>query len=266
MRTGVTFSLDRFSAVTSSAGENVPTLLTSIEVSRLFPAHVAEHTVAFDPSAGRALESKLSGMELPTSMALAVPKRQAEFLAGRYCVREALRSCAPELAERPIEIGPHREPLWPRGVVGSIAHAGEIASAVVARSGLVRGLGLDIEPWMEESHATEVREAIAIAGEVETLAKQTGLGVTDVLTVVFSAKESIFKCLYPEVLEYFDFMDVRIVRIDLKAERFEARLLRSLAEELDRGVLLNGRVRVSPERVTTGLCLTREKLLPSLPP
>lgn len=40
----------------------------------------------------------------------------------------------------------------------------------------------------------------------------------------FSAKESLFKALYPEVNYYFDFNVARIIWLDLKTKRFKIAL------------------------------------------
>ena len=60
-------------------------------------------------------------------------KRQTEFLAGRWCARQALRVCVPESGDIEIAIGHNREPLWPAMVVGAITHADGFASADALR-------------------------------------------------------------------------------------------------------------------------------------
>jgi len=72
-----------------------------------------------------------------------VAKRQAEYLAGRLCAREALR-CVTGQASVPA-VGEDRAPQWPRGVVGSITHGDNWAAALVAPNHQWRALGLDVE-------------------------------------------------------------------------------------------------------------------------
>src|SRR5262245_27478480 len=74
----------------------------------------------------------------------AVAKRQAEFACGRRCARRALAMLGIE--NFPLVPGPHRAPLWPSGVVGSITHCTDLCAAVVARAGRIQSLGLDAEP------------------------------------------------------------------------------------------------------------------------
>ncbi|HDX8597363.1 TPA: 4'-phosphopantetheinyl transferase superfamily protein, partial [Aeromonas dhakensis] len=46
-------------------------------------------------------------------------------------------------------------------------------------------------------------------GRLAAAARTVGLGRAEALTLIFSAKESLFKALYPRVGRYFDFLDAR---------------------------------------------------------
>jgi 4'-phosphopantetheinyl transferase EntD len=71
----------------------------------------------------------------------AVPSRQREFIAGRACARRALtRLGRPPMV---IPVGPHREPMWPPGVVGSITHCADYCA--VAEQTRFAALGVDAE-------------------------------------------------------------------------------------------------------------------------
>ena len=76
-------------------------------------------------------------------IALAVPKRRAEFGTARVCARRALT----RLGVAPVSLVPteDRAPLWPNGVVGSITHTSNCCAVVVASARAQRSLGLDIE-------------------------------------------------------------------------------------------------------------------------
>src|SRR5699024_2591462 len=60
----------------------------------------------------------------------ALPKRRAEFTAGRWCARQALTELG--LPPTPVERGDHGSPCWPDGVVGSITHCDGYRPAAVA--------------------------------------------------------------------------------------------------------------------------------------
>ena len=105
------------------------------------------------------------GIEVPAALAGAVPKRRAEFVAGRRAARLAMAALAPGLASARVDIGPRREPLWPDGVRGAITHASGLAAAAVAWSDRVRGVGLDIEAPLAADAAAAVAEKVLTPAE-----------------------------------------------------------------------------------------------------
>ncbi|WP_423739619.1 4'-phosphopantetheinyl transferase family protein [Cupriavidus basilensis] len=145
-------------------------------------------------------------MRLPASLHNAVAKRQREFLAGRDCAQKALRLAGcPGVAVLPI--GLDRLPVWPTGWVGSISHCATMACAIVASKTRYRALGIDVECIMSEELSTELGEFVATEAE---LAHFAGLGRPLGVTLVFSAKEALFKALYPEVRRVLDFDAARV--------------------------------------------------------
>jgi enterobactin synthetase component D len=221
----------------------------------LFPTFVAQHSVLFDPEDARDFARQFPGVALPAALRRAVRKRQTEFLAGRHCVREALRGCAPEHADVAVGIGAQREPLWPDGIVGAITHAHGFASAAVARAADARGIGLDAERLMPEEQAREVLGQVAAPDEVAALVEATGWSAARVLTGVFSAKETIFKCLYGEVRRYFDFREAWVDAFDLDEGTFRAHLLVTLTGALRAGYALRGTIEIGEGSVCTGMVL-----------
>ncbi|MFQ2063178.1 amonabactin biosynthesis phosphopantetheinyl transferase AmoD [Aeromonas veronii] len=175
-------------------------------------AHLALQRVCFDPAAFTPACYDAAGMVLPASLQRAAPKRLGEFLAGRFAAREALRPLG--LAGSTVAIGPAREPLWPAGFEGSISHSllqgGGMALCAV-RPGRA-GMGLDLESWLAERQASELWPSI-VSGEewarLAAAARAAGLSRAEALTLIFSAKESLFKALYTRVGRYFDFLDAR---------------------------------------------------------
>lgn len=193
---------------------------------RMLPPWVAVHTLAYDEREG----SDDGGRPLPPEVARAVPRRRAEFAAGRRCARAALHAAGGP-ADADIAIGPLRAPVWPAGFVGSITHAAGIAAAAVAPASRTRALGIDIE-------------RIIGPGDVErlapTLARPDELAVAP-LTALFAAKEALFKALAPRVGRYFDFLDVAAVSAT------SLRLLVDLSAEFPAGTTFAARFAAVPE-------------------
>lgn len=194
---------------------------------------------------------------LPPSLARAVPKRQAEFIAGRWCARLAMQQLELEPVE--IAIGKDRAPVWPEQLRGSITHAGPgedlsaIACCALAFARDYRGIGVDIENLMAETTVAETQAMIVDAQERALLLAQDASWPW-LLTLVFSAKESLFKALYPAVGRYFDFLDARLVELDLSAQRISFELNVPLAPQLPAGFRIDGQFVTRGPRVLTFVC------------
>ena len=90
-------------------------------------------------------------------------------------------------------------------------------------------------------------------GELEALAAE-GLSAEALLTLVFSAKESLFKCLYPRVGRYFDFQEARVVEVNASPHRFTIELRTPLGG-LAVNTRLGGRFAIVDDLVHTSIVL-----------
>jgi len=131
-------------------------------------------------------------------------KRYREFCHGRSCARAAL--AANGLPNQPVPVGKNRQPIWPLDVVGSITHHGDIAIAVVAPKINLRSLGVDLAA--AEPLGSTLPRLIARPDEIKALGQLVGIELAP--TVIFSVKESIFKCLWPILHRYIDFLDIEL--------------------------------------------------------
>ncbi|MDI6465877.1 4'-phosphopantetheinyl transferase superfamily protein, partial [Cronobacter turicensis] len=108
-------------------------------------------------------------------------------------------------------IGAHREPRWPAGFTGSITHTGHRAWAtVIAAPG---GVGIDVENLMDAQTARDLAPGIIDAQE-RLLLGRAPLPFASALTLAFSAKESLFKALFPQVGDWFGFECANVVALD----------------------------------------------------
>lgn len=147
---------------------------------------------------------------LPHHAALshAATKRKADHLAGRIAAVQALQPFG--ISTVPA-IGPNGEPLWPAGVSGSISHSGTQAFALAVR-GESELVGLDVEQLIDEQEAIEIQDGIICAQE-KTVLLRTGYPFALALTLVFSAKESLFKALFPRVNAFMGFDNAWVTAI-----------------------------------------------------
>jgi 4'-phosphopantetheinyl transferase EntD len=154
-------------------------------------------------------------------MARAVEKRRREFATGRDCARRALERLG--VSAGPILAGNRGEPLWPAGVVGSIAHCRGYRGCAVARTADLATIGIDAEP--HEPLPEDLVERVAGVEERSGLAelKRTEPEVAwDRL--LFSAKEALYKAWYPLAERWLGFEDA-VLTIDPAERTFSVRLL-----------------------------------------
>ncbi|EKL36588.1 4'-phosphopantetheinyl transferase superfamily protein [Vibrio cholerae HE-46] len=164
----------------------------------------------FDPQQFDEDQQRYLASPVYHSLHKAVVKRQAEFVAGRKLVQQALKQIG-QGYDRPIAIGTHREPIWPAGITGSIAHCDGWAVCTVLKEEHL-SLGIDIEHRLAHQTASEVQAMIGTAQEWTLLAQQFDLA--SAVTLLFSAKESLFKALFPQVQIYLDFSDALLIGLD----------------------------------------------------
>jgi 4'-phosphopantetheinyl transferase EntD len=167
----------------------------------------------------------------------AIERRRVVFALGRSAARDGLRELG--FGKVPIGRGSGGEPLWPHGVVGAISHSRELAVAVVGRSRYYVGLGVDVE---ELSRAPSARAARLVCrpSELAWVDPESG---SERLLMLFSAKEAIFKALYPIEHVWLGFGDAELTWLAERAA-FEARVLKSAGERFPEGFVLTVNVTV----------------------
>ena len=159
------------------------------------------------------------------------------FAAGRECAARALTA----LGMRPvvIERGQAGEPLWPAGVTGSITHKGEYVAAAVARTSDVVSLGIDAEEIVDEARAARIAPLVMLPEESAVGGDHLSPALR--VTLLFSIKEAVFKCLYPLVQKRFYYEAAAVTAVDVDRGTFDVRLLRRLSIQYEDGRSLTGR-------------------------
>ncbi|MFN1130333.1 enterobactin synthase subunit EntD [Lelliottia nimipressuralis] len=159
---------------------------------------VSLHRIDFDPTTFD--HADLLWLPHHADLSHASAKRKAEHLAGRIAAVQALQ---PFGITTVPGIGANGEPLWPTGFAGSISHSGTQALALAVRrdNALV---GIDCEALIAEKEAVEIQDGIINEQEKRVLLS-AGYPFALALTLVFSAKESLFKALFPRVNAFMGF-------------------------------------------------------------
>ncbi|MBI6630200.1 4'-phosphopantetheinyl transferase superfamily protein [Pontibaca sp. S1109L] len=184
------------------------------------------------------------------AIARAVPARQREFAAGRDAARRAMAQRG--LANSPIPMSSDRAPLWPQGVTGSISHCQSCCLAAIALRTDARALGLDVEE--DTPLSDDLIAEICTPFERAWLSEQSTLQARHWAKVIFSAKETAYKCQYTVTRRLFGF-DGFEISLDQKIGHFEARFTASIAP-FARNTALMGRFGIGNGLIVTGMFLT----------
>ena len=162
----------------------------------------------------------------------AAERRRRLFALGRAAARDALAELG--IAAVAIGRGAAGEPLWPPGIVGAISHNAAVAVAVVGRRTDYLGLGVDVE---ERGRGLSERAMRMVCRPSEAAWVDDGGFRSERLLMLFSAKEAVFKAVFPVERVWLGFGDAELT---WKAARcaFEARLLKAAAARLPVGSTL----------------------------
>jgi 4'-phosphopantetheinyl transferase EntD len=186
------------------------------------------------------------------NLAGASPLRVREFATGRLCAKQALRHLGIE--PDTIGTGPHREPIWPAGVVGSISHTSGFCCAAVSTAW--QGLGVDTQRLgniltLDQARRIcsydERRRLSALSSDEQQLA----------LHIIFSAKESSFKAVFPLIRRFFGFADISL-EIDWVHGGYRVDMSNRLRCWLPYPVRCQGEFWVDEELVTSLVTVRRE--------
>lgn len=169
-------------------------------LSTLFPPGVvgAERRTAGDPMLLLAGEALCLGQ--------VAPRRVQEFAAGRVCARRALIEFG--FSGKPLLMNSDRQPQWPNAVVGSISHTVGMCGAVVASQRHFRGIGLDMETI--DMVTQEIWPYICTPEELTTLSGLHEPGRSRYAALIFSSKESFYKCQCRTIQQWLEFGDVTL--------------------------------------------------------
>lgn len=214
-------------------------------LSEIFGPHVS--SAACDP---RRADDTLLAQEFH-AVAGALPARRREFAAGRQMARRAMVRTG--IQPWPVAQGRDGAPVWPRGMVGSIAHTAEITASVVAASRRFHALGVDIETT--EPLDEDLVDEICTPSEIAWLDSLAPRLRNVAASCVFSAKKAVCKAQYPVSGQMLDLADLTTTFAD-DLRNFHATLLRPVwgfAPE----ARIAGRIAVGGRMIVTGVALEK---------
>ena len=137
----------------------------------------------------------------------ACDKRKLEFSTGRWCAKQAL--AIEGINNLSILSGKNREPIWPTGIVGSISHCKDECGAVIAKSNNIGAIGFDVENIKELKN--DIAKIVCTKIETKWLAEQNKYPYNVMLLLIFSLKESVYKCIFQHQQLAIEFKDCSII-------------------------------------------------------
>jgi enterobactin synthetase component D len=205
---------------------------------------------SFDVAAYRKEYFRDMAIVYPDGLERAVAKRQSEFLAGRYAAQSGFKLLG--LGNPEVAIGVHRSPVWPNEVIGSISHTGQVAMCALSLKNENDFLGIDVESLIASKVADDIRSTILSADE-ESFLRRIDHDFAGLVTLIFSAKESLFKALYPHVGSYFGFEVAKLVELNFEAGSLIFELRSNLSSKIILGSRFSAHFQFNEHTVMTSV-------------
>jgi enterobactin synthetase component D len=188
--------------------ENALMGLPFVEALRLGPL-----PVALLPSAARVEPALIDQLLTSEEAAFAAEtlrheRRRDEYRRSRYLIRRisGFRGALPKFDEG--------DPSWPPGTLGSLTHKDGTVAVTMVPAGFCAGVGLDAEVVAKVRPEFEAR--LTCRGEPALLTERANaLGVprSQLLALLFSFKEALFKSHFPSGRRMFYFHDAEVLDI-----------------------------------------------------
>jgi 4'-phosphopantetheinyl transferase EntD len=155
-------------------------------IQTLFPGSVTGKIIPIDDH-----QSYLN-IDEASIIASASIKRKLEFSSGRYCAKKLLE----QYNHTNISIlpGQNREPVWPDGIIGSISHCKDLCGAVINKRTEIHSIGFDIENIKQTRN--DIGRIVCTPEEKQWIKQQNQYPYNILVLLIFSLKESVYKCIY----------------------------------------------------------------------
>lgn len=145
-------------------------------------------------------ETAMLDAEAVSIGASTIARRRASG-AARILARELMARLG--VANGPVPRDPSGAPIWPAGLVGSLAHDDTIAVAAVGRAQDFKAIGIDTEP--ATPLPTDMLDLVATPSELQGLAEEPLRG-----RILFAAKEAVYKASFPLDRAFLEFHDITV--------------------------------------------------------
>lgn len=221
---------------------------------RLDPAVLI--TASFTPQHFDGGFFKDAGIHLPENIRNASKKRKAEFFAGRYLAALAMQH--DNIEHFDILADESRCPIWPSQYIGSISHSDGFAACAFASKNKLSAIGIDSQEILTPARAERLWTKIIDEDEL-AITRSADMDLNEAVTLCFSAKESIYKALYPAIQHFFGFSAAKLSAVDPLEKFLEFSFSPALAKSINLDKTLRAYYYHDEHRIFTHLSLPPER-------
>lgn len=185
----------------------------------------------------------------PKILSSASIKRKSEYLAARIATKYLFRR---NNIMGDVQSNIDRSPKWPVGWSGSISHSDQCAIVVISPqmdAGKKAIIGVDIEVKSSKLDI-EISNFFTTLGERKLL-QAIDIDLNTALLIVFSAKESLFKAIYPQIKKYIGFESAIISQLSIHDKKCVFQLTSHLSNNFPIGYSFTGKYSVDKNHITT---------------
>ena len=144
--------------------------------------------------------------DLPEKLESASTKRKIEYIASRVCGIQEGESL------KDIGSHPNGAPRFPNNYIGSLTHSKDFAVCSRALSSDFLSIGIDIERLVDEKKMNTLEKMVLTKKELLYLKKSENM-LRDA-TIMFSAKESLYKLINPLAQCFINFQEGIVLSIN----------------------------------------------------
>jgi 4'-phosphopantetheinyl transferase EntD len=143
----------------------------------------------------RALAASLSG------------SRRDAFTTGRWLTQQLQQQVVGRASA--VSRGADRAPVWPAGCLGSITHTQTLVAAAVIEESTASAIGIDLE--QRKRVGEHLFPRVLTPAERDRMTALADDARRNCATLIFSAKESVYKALNPILKRYIGFQEVEVM-------------------------------------------------------
>ena len=138
--------------------------------------------------------------------------------------------------------------MWPKGTIGSLSHSYERVIACAGWQSDMTGAGIDVERVVDQSELFALEQVVITEREQAVLARSK-LSRHQAATLIFSAKESFYKCFSSHIKANMNFYDVSL--IEFQNGMFTLNINTTLSHYFHEGEILHGRYFLENDYIVT---------------